>query len=91
MLFRRGLSRLADNASRIFDAGGTAGRNVHATLGRKAFLGAARDPGLVLGDGEALVDLVHGHQLLLAPAAVLPRHVREVDGVAVLIVAGAIA
>ncbi len=55
-----------------------------AGRGGQALLLAPRSPGLVFGHRESLVDLIHGHELLLPSASARSSDGRHVDLVAQL-------
>lgn len=62
----------------FLDASGSTGGSGYATGGRQALLFSSRPPRLVFCEREALVDLVHRHQLLLSSPS-RARHGGEVD------------
>lgn len=60
-------------------------RRANTSGGRQSISSALRDPGLVLHHGELVVDLVHGHELLLTPSSVRSGHVFHVDGFTIFV------
>lgn len=66
------------------NAVGSTGR-ANTAGSRQSISSALRNPGLVLHHGELVVDLVHGHELLLTPSSVRSRHVFHVDGFTIFV------
>ena len=65
--------KVDDSSPSILDALGLVFGYSHAACGRQTLLSTSGHPVFVLGDREALVDLVHGHQLLFPSTTMLSR------------------